>query len=82
MSFATLACGFVLLPRFLHVAASHSGQPVLVAPALPPPPADGSPGSIIRPSWFSAWMGSMLAWRMIELLGGFRSRMTAKRVAA
>jgi hypothetical protein len=82
MSFATLAWGFVLLPRFLHLASIGIATSRCSSRPRNRPRADGSPGSIIRPSWFSARMGSMLAWRVIELLGGFRSWMTAKRVAA
>jgi hypothetical protein len=82
MSFATLAWGFVLLPQFLHVASIGIATSRCLSRLRYGPRAEGPPGSIIRPSWFSARMGSMLAWRMIELLGGFRSRTTAKRVAA
>jgi hypothetical protein len=46
------------------------------------PAGRGPPGSIIRLAWLGARMGRMLAWHMIELCGGFRSRTTAKRVAA
>ena len=82
MSFATLAWGFVLLPQFLHVASIGIATSRCSSRLRYRPRAEGPPGSIIRPSWFSARMGSMLARRMIELLGGFRSWMTAKRVAA
>jgi len=70
------------LPRFLHVAGIGIAISRCSSRPRYRPPADGPPDSIIRASWFSARMGSMLAWRMIELFGGFRSRTTAKRVAA
>jgi hypothetical protein len=71
------------LPRFLDVASiGIATSRCSSRPRCRPRGPTGSPGSIIRASWFSARMGSMLARRMIELLGGFRSWMTAKRVAA
>jgi hypothetical protein len=66
MSFATLAWGFVLLPQFLHVASISIATSRCSSRLRYRPQAKGPPGSIIR----------------IELLGGFRSRATAKRVAA
>ena len=49
--------------------------------ALPLAPADPPPVSIVQRSWFSALMGTTLAWRVIELSGRLHSLTTAKRVA-